>query len=390
MNSLLVYKLSKSKQKVIFNPLESTGKAFRVEKAFALCYKFTSLWASGDTWRIELSDGYYEKRRDSVNKYKLIRAIWNFNGITTFLNNMDPPDFFQLGWNNVCYEINYVQKTISFYRNGQMVATKIFDVLNKTNGSVNITKITIQKNARGMVSNVNLITNNVTADEMIAFTSCKSYQYEGPSSWMSGAWKLLDENETELAALQIKESSGSTCDQKPYFLMLPSTGFWLGKEKCNLLSGKAYLFRNETERLEFTAWVKAWHKKLGKKKERPILDLTDEEEEGVWVATETGEVIAIDEVFAPGRISEHKYENWRPGQPNGGRSENNVNYDAYHKTRKGWIDGCSWCQRFTLTCQVSVDYFIFITLLSCKRLNSIPSLFLEVYARSLCMTPTTS
>ena len=32
VNSLLVYKLSQSKQKVIFNPLESTGKAFRVEK----------------------------------------------------------------------------------------------------------------------------------------------------------------------------------------------------------------------------------------------------------------------------------------------------------------------------------------------------------------------
>ena len=99
VNSLLVYKLSQSNHKVVFNPLENTGKTFRVEKVFALCYKFTSSWASGDTWRIDLTDGFYQKNQDLVKEYKLTRAIWNFNGITTFLNNKDPPDFFQLRWN---------------------------------------------------------------------------------------------------------------------------------------------------------------------------------------------------------------------------------------------------------------------------------------------------
>ena len=101
------------------------------------------------------------------------------------------------------------------------------------------------------------------------------------------------------------------CEQNPYIVMLPMTGYWPGKEICNLLSGKTYLFRNETERLEFNTWVRAWHEKIGEKP-RPGLDLNGEEEEGVWVLSETGEVIVDHEADAPNRVSEHKYENWRP------------------------------------------------------------------------------
>ena len=135
--------------------------------------------------------------------------------------------------------------------------------------------------------------------------------------------------------------------------MLPMTGFWLGKEKCNLLSGSAYVFRNESERFKFTSWVQKWHRKIGEKP-RPTLDLNDEDEEGVWVMSETGEVLAIHETSAPKRITEHMYDNWRPGQPNGGRSQNIVAYDAYYTTGKGWVDDCSWCPKFYMTCQVSV------------------------------------
>ena len=43
------------------------------------------------------------------------------------------------------------------------------------------------------------------------------------------------------------------------------------------------------------------------------LDLTDEEEEEVWVSAETGEVIKVIEQIAPHRMSEmSEYENWRP------------------------------------------------------------------------------
>ena len=355
-NSILVYNLN-HEEKVVFNPV----KPLWVDDIFALCYRFRDTWTHGDNWRIDLEEGFYEypsSPGEYVKDYKLLKALYSFSGITSFLNNENPPDYFQLRWNNVCYMINYVEKTVSFFRNGELVAKKSPDGLKNSKNGANITKITILKYRKGAVTHANLIISQVSPERMKAITSCKTFPEEGLASWTSGAWKLLDNADKELEPDTVEMSPGDLCNQDPYLVMLPLTGFWLGKEKCNILQGKAYLYRNESERLEFTRWVRAWHKKIGvEPKPRPTVDVTDEEEEGVWISSETGEVIAIDETSAPHRIAEHKYENWRPGQPNGGRSENNANYDAYYSTGQGWVDGCSWCPKYYMTCQVRTHYW---------------------------------
>ena len=85
------------------------------------------------------------------------------------------------------------------------------------------------------------------------------------------------------------------------------------------------------------------------------MDLSDDEEEGVWKITETGELLAVVEKTRPDRFSEHKYENWRPGQPNGGRFENAIYFDAYYSTGQGWVDCPYWgppTHAIPYTCQV--------------------------------------
>ena len=81
--------------------------------------------------------------------------------------------------------INYIDKTISFYHNGKMIAKKIPDGLKNSPNSLNVTNIALLENRKGMVTDVNLITYNVTPDEMVAITSCQSFPEKGPHS---GAW----------------------------------------------------------------------------------------------------------------------------------------------------------------------------------------------------------
>ena len=350
---IAVYKVADPAHTVVLSPVQP----LIVRDVFALCYRFLDTRAHSDNWRIDLTEGFYEYPsfpNEFIIDYKLVKGIWNFNTITTHLINEDPPDYFQLRWNNVCYVINYLTKMVSFFRNGKLVAEIMAPGLKAGPNSANITKITLLKGAVGLVSDANLIVEDVTPETMVAITSCTTFSSMGSSSWMSGAWKLVDGNGTIVdPVITIEEPEDSFCHQKPFLVFLPKTGFWPGKEKCNLLAGKAYRFTNDTERIEFAAVVQDWHTKAGLRwDEYPTLDITDDEEEGVWVSAETGEVIAIHEAAAPHRIAEHKYENWRPGQPNGLRYENNAQFDAYYPTGQGWVDGCSWCSTYYMTCQV--------------------------------------
>ena len=350
--SLSVYELDHGDQKVVFNSSKVIGQPLQVKDVFALCYQFKFYWALGDYWRIDHSEGFFSYH-PTIRDYTTPQALWNFNDITTIFFFENPADYFQLRWTSVCYIVDYLDKSVSFFMNGKMVSKGKPDGLKNSPNNANITKITLVSNQKGLITNANLITRDITPELMIAITSCKDTTTIGPVQWNSGVWSLLDGNDTSMEkSLSLDVSLESLCDQKPYFVILPKSGFWLGKEVCNTLSGKGYLYTNETERLAYTDWVRAWHEKIGSKP-RPILDITDEEEEGVWISTETGEVVAIFEKAAPHRISEHKYENWRPGQPNGGRTENNANYDAYYPTGQGWVDGCSWCYGGGyFTCQV--------------------------------------
>ena len=355
LNSLQFYDLNHQKQKVVFNPLEISGQPIQVRDVFALCYQFKNKWGVGDHWKIDLTEGYYLYKDIVIIDGKRLQALWDFSKITYILFNEDPPDYFQLRWHSVCYMINYLEKTVSFFHNGKLVASGKHVGLKNSPNSANITKITIVDEMEGKVTNANLIITNVTPEELIAITSCQRIESSGPAPWSSDVWKLLASDDTVVSSqfLSSEESLDSLCVYKPYFVMMPWISFWPGKEKCNTLSGKCYHYTNETERLFFTAWVRSWHEKIGDKP-YPTIDITDEAEEGVWASTETGEVVAVVEETAPHRIADHKYENWRPGQPNGGRTENGVLYDAYYPTGQGWVDGCSWCRplHYYMTCQV--------------------------------------
>ena len=151
-----VYKVDQPDLTLVFTP----DQLLLVRDVFALCYRFLDPRANGDNWRIDLVDGFYEYPSvpyHFIVDYKLVKGIWNFNTITTHLINPDPPDYYQLRWNNVCYVINYLSKMISFFRNGKLVAEITAPGLKAKPNFGNITKITLLKGAVGHISDVNLI-----------------------------------------------------------------------------------------------------------------------------------------------------------------------------------------------------------------------------------------
>ena len=103
------------------------------------------------------------------------------------------------------------------------------DGLKDSPNNVNITKITVMKNMREKVKMVNLITNNVTPERMLEINLCHSFPGKEPSSWVSGTWKHLNAKGTELPLISNEESIESVCNHKPYFLILPLQGLWIGK-----------------------------------------------------------------------------------------------------------------------------------------------------------------
>ena len=345
--SIDVYELDHSDQVILLLP----DQPVQVE-TLALCYRYKDTWVQGDWWEIMLEDGEIIDYADQIiENGKMVRAGWSFNGITSILVNEDPPNYIQLRWNNVCYMIDFQEKIGKFYHNGKLVVEGIMDGLKLMADKFRIKQVKIMQDRKAKVSDVNLITKDVTHEMLISFTSCQSSSFDGPYSWESGLWKHLDVNKTEMTMTTTEESSESLCSHESLFLILPMQMIWRGKEKCNLLSGKLYNYGNVTERDRFRSWVKSWHKKIGTKI-YPGLDLSDEEEEGVWKSLESGEVIAIIEKEKPDRISEHRFEDWRPGQPNGGRAENTIVIDVYSAYDKGWCDVTYHPTVGWMTCQV--------------------------------------
>ena len=342
-HNFLILELDKGDQSVVLDLLEKTGEVLQAKDTLALCYRYKSPWAQGDIWRIDLSEGYlafyvYDQR---IVDNKIRRVLWDFNGVTTILKLKDPPLFFQVRWNNVCYMIDFVEKSVHFFYNGNLVVKDFPDGLKKFADPVNVTRISVLKDRKVIVTDMNVFTMNVKLDEMVEFVNCKSPEYQGPFSWSTGEWKVLDSNGEEMDSITTSEEDGeSLCQSKAHFLILPLQGLWPGKEKCNLLSGKLFNYYSEDERIKFVTWIGSWHSKRGDK-QYVGLDLSDEEEEGVWKSTETGEVVSVIEKIRPDRISESKYENWIVGQPNGGRAQNMMIFDDRGGTRS-WADVDTW------------------------------------------------
>ena len=257
-----VYELDHSDQSVILQ----LDQPVQIDSTLALCYRYQDTWVQGDYWNFELVDGGYIRYPDFViENRKMIKALWNFNEITTFLVNVDSPDYFQLRWNNVCYMIDFTKKIVRFYHNGKLVVQGSPDGLKNSNDNVIIKEVVIMKDRKAKVTDINLITKGVTEDLLQSFTSCQSSAIEGPYSWESGLWQLIDSNKTEISQTTEEEIFDSFCRQESLRLILPMQHIWRGKEKCNLLSGRLYNYRNVTERNKFQSWVKSWHEKIGEK-----------------------------------------------------------------------------------------------------------------------------
>ena len=355
-DTLLLYELDHADQALVFNP----GESFLAKDVLGFCYRYQGTWAQGDDWRMDLSDGYiaYRVYETTIVDNKIRRVFWDFNAITSVLDTNDPPVYFPLRWNNVCYMINFLEKSVSSFYNGKLVVKDFPDGLKNIGDSINITRITVLKNKKAMITDMSLFSVNVTPEQMIEFTECQSEEEESQGAEKLTAWQVLDSEGAEINTTTTSEESvESMCHWKPYFLILPLQGLWPGKEKCNLLGGKLYNYFNDTERIKFTAWVQAWHKKRGGK-QVVGLDLSDDEEEGIWKSTETGQVIAVIEKLRPDRVSETIYENWRPGQPNGGRTQNMISFDAYYDKR-GWVDYDTDSKKHGwMTCQVGSNAVI--------------------------------
>ena len=342
-HNLLVLELDRGDNSVVLDPVEKTGEVLQANGTLALCYRYKSTWAQGDIWRVDLSEGYlafyvYEKR---IINNRIRRVLWDFNGVTTILKLKDPPLFFQVRWNNVCYMIDFVEKSISFFYNGYFVLKDLPDGLKNFDNHVNVTRISILKDRKAMVTDINVFTSNVKSDEIPKFTKCKSPEYQGPFSWSTGVWQVMNSNGKEIKVSTTEEEElESLCENTSQLLILPLQGLWQGKEKCNLLSGKLFNYYSEDERIKFLTWIRSWQAKRGDK-QYVGLDLSDEEEEGVWKSTETGEVVSVIEKIRPDRVSETTYENWILGQPNGGSAQNMMILDDRGGARS-WADVDTW------------------------------------------------
>ena len=107
--------------------------------------------------------------------------------------------------------------------------------ISKVENNVNVTNITLFNNLKA---------EDITISRIKSITSCQTFLKDTHNFLESGIWKLVDAEEKELPSTSLNESLESLCVQKPHFLILPNQGHWPGKEKCNALSGKLYLFKS--------------------------------------------------------------------------------------------------------------------------------------------------
>ena len=89
---------------------------------------------------------------------------------------------------------DFVNKAVSFFLNGNLIVTQSPDGLKNSPHNANITKVTIMKDMKAIVSDVNLITTKATQEKMKYFTLCESLEVTETASWGSGLWKIVEAN----------------------------------------------------------------------------------------------------------------------------------------------------------------------------------------------------
>ena len=215
-------------------------------------------------------------------------------------------------WVHICADIDTKSGNFSFSLNGRNMLTAVIDSLmnNKPNIlglEIGLSKLSfvggVVKQFHGSVTNIQLFkVDKKVSIEQLSNNLC---DYEGDYlSWKDASVQIKGQNVIQTTG-KVDTVCGNQSERK---VMLPNEYILMEAQHCcaTLGGGRIPGINDKNELQEYVTLIKESQSAC----KGVWLPLSDEENEGVWIDTNTGQI----ETYLP----------WAPRQPNGGRAQNSA------------------------------------------------------------------